>query len=180
MGHLSLLPACLSSAYWPACRSGRLSRLGFASMLSEKRQMASASNDAVVSKKLVGVVQMTASNNIDSNFAICERLVKSAKERGCVMVFFPECFAFIGAFPGEAQKVAEKIEGPWLQRYCDLAKREGIWLSLGGFHEYGNGEKIYNCHVILDSDGQIKARYRKIHLFDVPMVNLVESKQTMP
>lgn len=128
----------------------------------------------------VGIVQMTSTNCADRNFNICANLARRAREQGCEMIFFPECFAFIGAFPGEAQKIAEPLDGRWMERYRKLARHEQLWLSLGGFHEYGDGTKIYNTHVVLDNCGEIRAHYRKIHLFDVPMVNLVESKQSMP
>ena len=48
------------------------------------------------------------------------------------------------------------------------------------FQERVDGEeRIYNTHVVIDGGGEIRATYRKIHLFDVPMVNLVESRQAL-
>ena len=44
-------------------------------------------------------------------------------------------------------------------------------------------QRVYNTHVILDSDGNLKASYQKIHLFDVSIpgkVELRESKTTAP
>lgn len=41
-------------------------------------------------------------------------------------------------------------------------------------------ERIFNTHVIVDDSGNIRAKYRKIHLYDCPMVGLVESKQAIP
>jgi len=44
-------------------------------------------------------------------------------------------------------------------------------------------QRVYNTHVILDSDGKLKASYQKIHLFDVSIpgkVELRESKTTAP
>jgi len=101
--------------------------------------------------------------------------------RGCSIVFFPECFAFIGARPGEAQAMAEPMDGPIIAQYCELARAHGVWLSLGGFQERCEGdERIYNTHVLVDDLGTVRASYRKIHLYDVPMVGLVESKQALP
>jgi predicted amidohydrolase len=124
---------------------------------------------------------MTSVNDLDVNFNTCEKLVREAAQKGCKMIFFPECFAFIGAQPGEAQTIAEPLDGPTLARYCALARREAIWLSLGGFQEQCPGEdRIYNTHVIVDDNGAIRERYRKIHLFDAPFTGLVESKQALP
>lgn len=79
-----------------------------------------------------------------------------------------------------------------------IAKESGLWISGGGMHVSGappianvtidqSGEqgrcRIYNTHVILDSNGDLIARYRKIHLFDVSIpgkVELRESKTTAP
>jgi predicted amidohydrolase len=51
-----------------------------------------------------------------------------------------------------------------------MAKAADMWLSLGGFPEktkVGDVDKVFNSHVILDNQGQTRAVYRKIHLFDV-------------
>jgi len=131
----------------------------------------------------VAMVQMRAVNDVESNFSTCSDAVKEASEAGAQMVFFPECFAFIGAHPGEAQKAAQALDGPLMQRYCTLVKTYKVWLSLGGFQERcerADEERIYNTHVIIDSNGTITTTYRKIHLFDVPSTGLVESRQALP
>eukprot|EP00405_Crypthecodinium_cohnii_P018335 CAMPEP_0206450038 /NCGR_PEP_ID=MMETSP0324_2-20121206/18468_1 /ASSEMBLY_ACC=CAM_ASM_000836 /TAXON_ID=2866 /ORGANISM="Crypthecodinium cohnii, Strain Seligo" /LENGTH=312 /DNA_ID=CAMNT_0053919573 /DNA_START=222 /DNA_END=1160 /DNA_ORIENTATION=- len=135
----------------------------------------------------VGIVQMCSRNDKESNFLECEKLVAEAATAGCKLVAFPECFSFIGAKPGEAQIAAEPLTGPTMSRYCELAKKHEIWLSLGGFQELpaspegsdAQAPKIYNAHVVIDSGGEMVAQYRKIHLFDAPCFNLVESNQTV-
>eukprot|EP00937_MAST-01D_sp_MAST-1D-sp2_P000266 g266.t1 len=122
-----------------------------------------------------------------ANFDVCARLVSEAAERGCAIVFFPEGFACIGARKGDAQRAAEPLDGPMLARYAALARRYRVWLSLGGFPEApgrsataGDGDcgsKVFNTHVVFDAEGTLRAAYRKLHLFDVPAVGLVESAQ---
>lgn len=128
------------------------------------------------------LVQMTAVNDLATNLASCVRYVREARSQGCSMVFFPENFSFMGSRPGEAQTIAEPLDGPVMRSYLDLARDEGVWLSLGGFQEKGpeDDPRIYNTHVIVDADGQIVASYRKIHLYDAPFVGLVESRQALP
>lgn len=44
-------------------------------------------------------------------------------------------------------------------------------------------DHMYNCHVIISDEGQIKASYRKVHLFNVEVPNgpvLMESRSTSP
>lgn len=79
----------------------------------------------------------------------------------------------MGEAPGEAMSVAEPLDGPLMSRYRDLARSHDIWLSLGGFHEKieGDDTHLYNAHVVVDNEGEIRAVYRKIHLFDVSIPN---------
>ena len=126
---------------------------------------------------------MRAVNDAAVNFATCKALVAEAARKKCRIVFFPECFSFIGAKPGEAQSAAEALDGPTMGRYRELAQEHGIWLSLGGFQERSDDaseSRIFNTHVVLRETGEVAASYRKIHLFDVPMTGLVESKQALP
>ena len=50
------------------------------------------------------------------------------------MVFLPEAFDYIGAGREETAQLAETLDGAVVSNYRDVAKRLGIWLSLGGFH----------------------------------------------
>ena len=72
---------------------------------SEAAQSAVVVGPAVVAarKSLAGLVQMTAVNDREANFATCSALVADAAAKGCTIVFLPECFSFIGAKAGEAQ-----------------------------------------------------------------------------
>ncbi len=80
---------------------------------------------------------------------------------------------------------ATPLDGPILQRYLRLAKQNSLWLSLGGFQEYCSmdPQRLQNCHVIVNSAGQVVATYRKVHLFDVEVFNgpvLKETSFTVP
>jgi deaminated glutathione amidase len=78
-----------------------------------------------------------------------------------------------------------------LTRYKHLARQLGVWLSLGGLQETAepqaaadgsssssSADQILNCHVVINSSGEVAAVYRKAHLFDAPYVGLKESAFT--
>ena len=119
----------------------------------------------------IAVGQMCASSDVEKNFEVVADLCSQAKDQGCAMLFLPECFAFIGVKGTDALAVMEPMDGPLLGRYLELAAKHRLWLSLGGFPETGpdRGDRRFNAHVIVDASGEIRASYRKIHLFDVDM-----------
>ncbi|KAL9226993.1 hypothetical protein vseg_002743 [Gypsophila vaccaria] len=116
----------------------------------------------------VAVAQMTSVNDVATNFATCSRLVKEAAAAGAKLLAFPESFSFVGVEQGESVKIAETLDGPIMQGYCNLAREAKMWLSLGGFQEKGSDDShLCNTHVIVDDTGNVRSKYRKIHLFDV-------------
>lgn len=59
-----------------------------------------------------------------------------------------------------------------------IARASNLWISGGGIHEYIDGHRVYNTHVILNNEGEIVQKYRKIHLFDVSIPGRVELKES--
>ncbi|XP_069797262.1 deaminated glutathione amidase [Narcine bancroftii] len=142
---------------------------------------------SAVKRSLIGVCQLSSTGDKKHNFRECERLVREGVERGACMLFLPEAFDYIASSTEETLQLAETLEGEVVQRYCQLARETGVWLSLGGFHERGpdweRDRRIYNTHLLLNEAGQIAGLYRKAHLFDVDLkghVSLNESSFTIP
>lgn len=125
----------------------------------------------------VAVVQMTSTTDVQSNLATAERLVRVAAERGASTILLPENLAFIGDGTREADRrrveIAESFEagshGPILERMARLAGETKADLILGAVPEKapGDPDRAFNTTVVVAPDGTVRARYRKIHLFDV-------------
>ena len=116
----------------------------------------------------VAVGQLNSTGDHAANLAQAEKLCEDAAAAGANLLCLPEAFSFIGASPQETIAQAEALDGPRLEQYRTLARRHGLWLSLGGFHEAGApGNRVHNTHVVVDASGDTVAEYRKIHLFDV-------------
>jgi predicted amidohydrolase len=130
---------------------------------------------------IVAVGQMTSTSDHARNFAQVERLAALAAEGAACLLFVPEAFNFIGSHWSQTVQQAEPLDGPMMEKYRALARERGIWLSLGGFHERSEvpvdgrnaaqapagARKAFNAHIVLDSSGETRAVYRKVHLFDV-------------
>ncbi|MFZ1865399.1 MAG: carbon-nitrogen hydrolase family protein [Polyangiales bacterium] len=134
---------------------------------------------------MVGVVQMTSTEDVAANMRTVHDMVGEAASRGARVVVVPECFAYLGPEEGKID-VAESLDegGPVLDR-CRLAAREaGVDVVYGGFWEKsGDPGKVRNACVYMRADGSIAAVYRKIHLFDVDLpdgTKLLESETVEP
>ena len=119
----------------------------------------------------VGAVQLCSTPDLAANLATCRALVARAAAEGAQLAVLPECFAFIGRGEGDKLPHAESLEtgGPILGMLRELATRHGIWIVGGGTPEIvpGDPRRAYNTAIVVDPRGELAARYRKIHLFDV-------------
>jgi predicted amidohydrolase len=132
---------------------------------------------------LAAVVQLNSTAEVERNLAAAEHWVGEAAQRGASLVGLPENFAFLRS---EGQEVPDpqSLDGPWVARMAELARRHEVHLLLGSLPERIPGERrIFNTSVLLGPDGERLGAYRKIHLFDIDipgMESLKESKAVAP
>jgi len=62
---------------------------------------------------------------------------------------------------GPDMKLAQPVPGPAAERLCGLARRLGKWLVPGSLHEK-TPEGVYNTALVINPQGELVARYRKI------------------
>jgi predicted amidohydrolase len=75
------------------------------------------------------------------------------------MVVFPELCSF-----GPSLERAETMPGPTESRYQELARKHAIWLIPGSIYERA-GDDVYNTAPVIDPEGRVVARYRKMYPF---------------
>jgi len=112
-------------------------------------------------------VQLTATPDKGRNLETADRLVRAAARDGARLVVLPEKWSVLG--PGRAlREGAEPLDGPAVVWARGLAAQLRIDLIAGSVAERVPGEeKLRNTCVHIDPAGEIRAVYRKIHLFDV-------------
>jgi len=72
------------------------------------------------------------------------------------MIVLPELTAC-----GADRALAESMPGPMEARFRASARSHGIWLIPGSIFE-ADGERLYNTVPVIDPDGKVVARYRKM------------------
>ncbi len=126
----------------------------------------------------VAAIQMLATDDKAANLAEAARWIREAAAQGANAVALPEVFLWRGDRKNERQ-FAEPVPGPSSERMVALARELGIHLLAGSMLEEipGSG-KVFNTSLLFDSNGQLVATYRKIHLFDVELVNRVSAQES--
>ncbi|GMR48473.1 hypothetical protein PMAYCL1PPCAC_18668, partial [Pristionchus mayeri] len=141
---------------------------------------AMASSAPSRSPSLIAVCQMTNGNDMEANWKVAKGFIERAAERKCKMLFFPECFDFVGVQKEDQITMAFDESDSFLTRFREAAKQHGLWMSLGGFHNKdASGSLPWNSHIVIDGEGETRARYDKLHLFDLEIpgkVRLMESE----
>ena len=127
-------------------------------------------------------VQLTSTADRDRNLATADRLTRAAAAAGAELVVLPEKWAVLGT-PEETAAGAEPFDGPALRWASATARELGIDLVAGSIAERVEGAgRGSNTSVHFGPDGEEKAVYRKVHMFDVEVGGTVyrESENEAP
>ncbi|HEY0627708.1 MAG TPA: carbon-nitrogen hydrolase family protein [Sphingomicrobium sp.] len=113
-----------------------------------------------------------AQSGIDPK-ANAERLVSAVREAAsgsAAMLFTPEMSGMLDRNRERAfEKARPEGEDQVLAAVRTAAAEAGIWVHLGSLALKGEGGKLVNRGFVIDSGGEVRARYDKIHLFDVDL-----------
>lgn len=117
----------------------------------------------------VGLVSITATSNKKSNVEKALTGATEAHKRGADWIFLPEMFSFHGPYD-QLWDQAEYEDGPLNQELSQFSKQNGIILFAGSVGERpakSSSGKVYNTQYVFGRDGDILAKYRKTHLFNL-------------
>ena len=105
--------------------------------------------------------------------ANAERLVAAVRDAaagGAAMLFTPEMSGMLDRDRERALgKARVEAEDEVLAAVRGAAKSAGIWVNLGSLALRGEADKLANRGFVIDDRGEVRARYDKIHLFDVDL-----------
>jgi predicted amidohydrolase len=112
-------------------------------------------------------VQLNSTEDKVRNIAAADRLTRAAAAGGADLVVLPEKFNLLGRHE-QYRAGAETLEGPTICWARETARELGIDLVAGSIVERRERhEKLGNTSVHVGPDGELRAVYRKIHMFDV-------------
>jgi predicted amidohydrolase len=124
-------------------------------------------------------VQLNSGADVQANIAAADEHVRAAVADGATLVVLPEKWTVMGG-PEDLRAGAQTLDGPAISWARAIARELGIDLVAGSIAERrlpdpaedprgGSSEnrRLSNASVHVGPDGEIRAVYRKLHMFDV-------------
>jgi len=115
----------------------------------------------------VAAVQLSSTADTAANLTAADRLTRAAAADGAKLIVLPEKWTVIGS--GEQlHEGAQTLDGPAISWARATARELGVDLVAGSIAEHRAGQELLaNTSVHVDPNGEIRAVYRKVHMFDV-------------
>jgi N-carbamoylputrescine amidase len=119
----------------------------------------------------VGLIQMSCGETPSANLAKASERIEIAAKKGAQVVCLQELFRsryFCQREDSRNFKLAETIPGPSSQALSELARKKQLVIVASLFEKRAAG--IYhNTALVIDADGTIAGKYRKMHIPDDPL-----------
>lgn len=115
-------------------------------------------------------VQVNAQREIADNVTGAIEFIYQASSAGADLITMPENVATMGHRSSDIRGLAmPENEHIALTAFRNAARDTGAWLLLGSLGISAGDGRVHNRSYLIDSDGEIVARYDKIHMFDVDL-----------
>lgn len=123
----------------------------------------------------IAVIQMVSGIDVESNLKRADALMSDAARSVVDAIFLPENFAALGhpapVDIGESESYGAK---PITSFLCEAARKNQCWIFGGTFpmRTRANGSnatdnRVRAASIVIDELGEVRARYDKVHMFDV-------------
>ncbi|WP_168452345.1 carbon-nitrogen hydrolase family protein [Sphingopyxis microcysteis] len=123
------------------------------------------------SPPIAALIQMTSGTDPQRNLATIDRAMADAAARGAAMAFLPEMSLLLDRDRARSgAHIVREADSPWPTALQDMAQKHGLWLHSGSMPLLADdGKRRVNRSHVIAADGSIRARYDKIHMFDVTL-----------
>lgn len=130
-----------------------------------------------MNKFKVGIIQMSVSIDKKVNIQNANNYIKRISEKKADIIVLPEMFCC----PYDSSKFplyAEFENESTFSELSKIARKYKIYLVCGSVPEKDRSGKIYNTSYVFDRNGELIAKHRKIHLFDISIEHGQQFKES--
>lgn len=118
----------------------------------------------------IALFQSTTGIDPKDNLRRLEQAIGEAAAGGAEMLFTPEMSGLLDKDSARASKKLRSEEEDEVLASCrENARNHRIWLNLGSIAVLAGDGKVANRSFLIDREGEVRARYDKLHLFDVDL-----------
>ena len=116
------------------------------------------------------LVQMRCGRSVEPNLDAAETAIRAAAKGGAEYVQTPENTALMELSTKKLFANTQPEEGnPAVERFAGLARELKLWLHIGSMAIKLSDTKMVNRSFLMSPEGNVAARYDKIHMFDVDL-----------
>jgi predicted amidohydrolase len=116
----------------------------------------------------VALLQLCSGENTRDNLAQIEQQIKQLNS-GIKLVMTPENALLFANAASYRHHAEQHNDGPLQQQIREMARHYGVWIQVGSMPMISreSPDLITTSSLLFDDQGELKARYDKIHMFDV-------------
>ncbi|KAK9318978.1 carbon-nitrogen hydrolase [Lipomyces orientalis] len=133
----------------------------------------------LLSKSLkIALVQLAATADKGRNLTRVKEHVLAAASNGAQLIVLPECFNSpysVAAFPQYAESIPSGETTSFLSA---LARETATYLIGGSIPERDDAGKLFNTSLSFSPSGELIAKHRKVHLFDIDIPGKILFKES--
>ena len=127
----------------------------------------------------IGCVQTPALATFDEAIGAAVRLAGDAVASGAELVCLPEYCGGLRSDKGVFRPpAAPEASHPVLGGLREFTRDAGVWMLIGSVAVEGLEDRLINRGFLVDDQGEIRARYDKIHLFDVDLSDTEQYRES--
>ncbi len=130
-----------------------------------------------MTKIRLALCQMDVIDNKEKNLENASLMINESISRNADFIILPEMFNCPYSNDKFIEYAEEENDSPTLDKISSLAEKNNIYILAGSIPEK-KGDKLYNTSYLFDKHGDIIAKHRKMHLFDIDVKGKITFKES--
>lgn len=120
---------------------------------------------------------MNVVDNKEENLKNARLMIENSVDENVDFIVLPEMFNCPYSNDKFIEYCEEEENSPSLNSISDMAKKYEVYILAGSIPEKEN-DKLFNASYLFDKNGNIAAKHRKMHLFDIDVKDRITFKES--
>lgn len=129
-------------------------------------------------KLKIALIQMHVAENKKENISNAKQFIEAAASKGAKIAALPEMFNCPYSNIYFKEYAEEYPDGETIKMLSEEALKNNIYIIGGSIPEIDNEGKVYNTSYVFDNNGNLLAKHRKAHLFDIDIKGKITFKES--